>query len=80
MFLRKRAVRLLALALALVATSLAVKDVRIAEAVNTTTQCYYFSDSTHAVVVGSYTRLCNGQVNTTGTMTPYKICVSQACP
>lgn len=75
----KRVLRMLALAVALIATSFSLKSVGTAEAANSIIDCDYFSDATYTVLVGSRTRLCNGQYTTWGTITSYKICITEPC-
>jgi len=78
MLLSKRVLRMLALVLALVATSFSVK-MRTAEAEPRIIDCDYYSDATYTTVVGSYTKLCNGQIVIWGTQTPYARCHNEYC-
>lgn len=75
MFPRKRVIRFFVLALALGLTSFSMKG----SATNVIIECDYYSDATHTTMVGSYIRVCNGHTNTSGTVTPYKVCITEGC-
>jgi Family of unknown function (DUF6289) len=77
--LSKRVLRMFALALALAAASFSMKSTETAEAANLLIACDYYSDATHTVLVGAYVRVCNGHINSWGTVTPYKVCSSEPC-
>jgi Family of unknown function (DUF6289) len=75
----KRLFRLFALVLALVVTVFSMKSPGTAEAANSIIECDYYNNAAHSVLVGSYTRVCNGQTNTWGTVTIYKVCITEPC-